>query len=361
MVRDGCSDCQAVLPVPREIWRSVIAADPDAMPSQSPEWIDAVCAGGLWQDVSRLYVSETGRRIVLPLVRIGPGPLARLASPRRGWGYGGLIAEGGVSAEDVVLVSRDLEMCRKLSLWLRPNPLHARLWDYFSRTATRVPAISHIVDLNGGPDAVRSRFHASAKKGIRTAEKAGVRVETGYAGDLLPVFYELAIKARARWARCQHEPVWLAQLRGRARDSLHKWRTIARHLGPGLQITVASHHGKPVAAGIVLQSSKVGHGTLAAMDPEMRQLGASHLLNWVVLQNACTAGARSFHMGESATLGAAAFKESFGARRYVFEELRLERLPFSAAEASLRSAVKAIVGFRGDGPPERANNGGGPP
>lgn len=361
MVSVAGSDRQAVLPVPRDIWRSVLAADPDAMPSQSPEWIDAACADGFWQDASRLYVSETGRRIVLPLVRLGPAPLASLASPPRGWGYGGLIADGGVSAQDVALVSCDLERCAKLSLWLRPNPLHARLWGCFSRTATRVPAISHIVDLNGGPDAVCARFHKSAKKGIRTAEKAGVRVETGYAGDLLPVFYELAIKARAHWAIRQHEPVWLAQLRGRARDSLHKWRTIARHLGPGLQITVASHDCRPVAAGIVLQNGRAGHGTLLAMDPEMPHLGACHLLNWVVLRNACAAGARSFHMGESATPGAAAFKESFGARRYLFEELRFERLPFSAAEATLRSVVKTMVGFRGGGPPARADNEGGSP
>jgi hypothetical protein len=264
-----------------------------------------------------------------------------------------------VSAEDVALVSRDLEACRVLSLWLRPNPLHARLWEGFSGTAKRIPATAHVVDLSGGPEAVRARFHASANRGIRTAEKAAVRVETGYAGDLLPVFFELAVKARAQWARRQHEPLWLAQLRGWARDSQRKWRTIGQHLGPGLQITVASHDGRPVAAGIVLQNGKVGHGTRAAMDPEMRHLGASHLLNWVVLQNACAAGARYFHLGESATPGAAAFKDSLGADLCSFEEFRLERLPFRAAESTLRSAVKTIIGFRSGEPPAQIGDRGG--
>jgi hypothetical protein len=254
-----------------------------------------------------------------------------------------------VCAEDVALAARDLAARRAVSLWVRPNPVHASLWSGSFPGAVRTQKISHIVDLEGGPEAVRSRFGASAVKGIKTAEKRHVRVETGLGGALLPEFFQLATKSRALWARRQHEPVWLGQLRGRLRDSEAKWNRIARHLGQDFQVTVAWHEERPVAAGIVLQQGNA-HGTRAAMAPEARLLGASHLINWVVLQNACAAGARRFHMGESATPGAAAFKESFGARAHAFEEFCLERVPFSRGEAIVRAAVKALIGFRGGGP-----------
>jgi lipid II:glycine glycyltransferase (peptidoglycan interpeptide bridge formation enzyme) len=82
------------------------------------------------------------------------------------------------------------------------------------------------------------------------------------------------------------------------------------------------------------------------MDPELRHLCAPHLLNWVVLQNACAAGARWFYMGESATQGAAQFKEFLGARRYEYDEIDFERIPFSWPTRVLRAAVKRAVGFR---------------
>jgi hypothetical protein len=340
--------------VPRETWLSVFASDPDALPSQSPQWIQAACSSGAWRDASRFYITDSGRRVILPLLRFGSGPLTALASPRRGWGYGGLIADGGVSADDVAMVSADLAATAKFSLWLRPNPLQSKLWERFSIGA-RLRKSAHVVDLHGGPEAVRQRLHASAKKGIRTAEKMHVRVETGFAGELLPVFFELTLKARALWAHRQHEPVWLAQLRGRIRDSESKWSAIASHMGHAFQVISAWHEGRPAAAGIVLQAGNA-HGTRAAMDPEMRHVGASHLLNWVALMNACAAGARYFHMGESATPGAAAFKGSFGATACPFDEFYFERFPVSRVDALLRSAVKRAIGFK-EGAAAEANPG----
>ena len=338
-------DAEAISPVPREIWRSVLASDPDAMPSQSPEWMDATCAGSLWQDASRLYVTAEGRRIVFPLIRLGIGAASTVMSPRRGWGYGGIIAAAGVAPADIKIVSEDLKSLQALRFWLRPNPIHAHLWDKFVPEMRRTPKKSFVVDLEGGAEAVRARFRRSALKGIKTAEKAGVRVETGTHGRLLPEFFQLTMTARAYWAERQHEPNWLAQMRGRLRDSEAKWAGIAKHLGPDLQVSVAWHNDQPVAGGIVVRGPNA-HGTRAAMDPESRHLGASHLLNWVVLQNACEDGARWFHMGESATSGADEFKRYLGAQRYDFDEIDFERIPISTAKHVVRTAVKKAIRFR---------------
>jgi hypothetical protein len=323
----------------------VLASDPDALPSLSPEWIDAVCAGSPWRDASRLYVLHHGRRIVFPMTCAGVDRRLRMiVSPRRGWGFGGIIADGGVTKRDIAVVAADLARTDAVRLRIRPNPLHTEMWDAFAPELPRVRKVAHVVDLSGGPEAVRSGFHRSATKGITTAEKNGVRIETVPGAELLGAFFTLAHKSREFAAERQHEPVWLAQMRGRLRDSEKKWDRIARSLGSRLEVSVAWYGERPAAAGIVVCGPNA-HGMRAAMDPELRRIGAPHLLNWVVLQNACKEGAHWFHMGESATAGVERFKESFGARRVEYAEIEYERLPFSRADNLLRSAVKRIIRF----------------
>jgi hypothetical protein len=48
--------------------------------------------------------------------------------------------------------------------------------------------------------------------------------------------------------------------------------------------------------------------------------------------------------GRSASLGQ--FKERFGARPYGYAEYRLERLPLTAAQESVKWAVKRLIRFR---------------
>ena len=47
-------------PAPRDVWRELLATDPNALFFHSPEWIDQVCAAGGYQDASRLYETRTG-------------------------------------------------------------------------------------------------------------------------------------------------------------------------------------------------------------------------------------------------------------------------------------------------------------
>jgi hypothetical protein len=336
---------RVVSPAPRAAWSAVVASDPNAMPSQTPEWMDAMTERSPWRDASRLYITESGRRVVFPMTRVGGrGRFSALVSPRRGWGYGGIVADGGVAPCDIALVSEDLAHIPELRFRARPNPLQSDMWNKFAPEIARLRKTSHVVDLHGGADGVRARFHRSANKGIATAEKKGVRVETVAGAALLPVFSVLARKSRRYWAERQHEPVWLAQTRGHFRDSEAKWQRIARCLGPDFEVTVAWHDRRPAAAAIVVNGPN-SHGMRLAMDPELRHLCAPHLLNWVVLRNACVAGARWFFMGESATQGAAEFKEFLGARRYEYDEIDFERVPFSRSNRLLRAAVKRAVGF----------------
>src|SRR4051794_22043977 len=159
-------------PAPRSAWRELLAVDGEALVAQSPEWVDAVCADGSYADASRLYQTPRGTQLVLPLVR-RRGPWPKALAPRysmpHAWGMGGLLADRPVQPEDVSDVVADLASQPAMRTAIRPNPLHGRLW----ASAVQGPGVAavdrcaHVIDLDGGPEAVRKRFGRSARNGVR--------------------------------------------------------------------------------------------------------------------------------------------------------------------------------------------------
>lgn len=342
-------DMDVVCPAPRGEWESTRLEDPDALPTQQPAWIDAVCASGRWLDASRLYCTANGRRIVLPTVRHrAGGPFGVEASMPTHWGFGGLIADGGVTAADVRLVLDDLAARRIVRQSIRPNPLHGQRYDAGApRRGVVIPRCAHVLHLAGGIDVVWKGFADSRRRAIRKAEKSSVDVECDTTGRLLPEFFELYAHNEARWAEQQHEPAALARFRTRFRDTLEKWQAIARHLDGGCRQWVARRDGRPVASIIVLFGGNA-HYTRGAMDKELAgPVRANDLLMWHAIQAACAVDAGMFHLGESgASSSLADYKERFGARPYEYPELRLERLPITAADRAARTVVKRAIGFR---------------
>ncbi len=116
-------DVDVVSPAPRAAWQAALLEDPDVLPTQHPAWVDALCSTGRFTDASRLYRTPAGRRLVLPAARRAPGgPVGSVASMPTHWGFGGLIAEGGVRPADVRLVLADLAAQRVVRQSIRPNP-----------------------------------------------------------------------------------------------------------------------------------------------------------------------------------------------------------------------------------------------
>src|SRR6185295_9127208 len=60
---------QMTSPAPRGAWDDVLAADPFALVTQSPEWLAGHCALGGYEDASLLFERADGRRVVLPMAR----------------------------------------------------------------------------------------------------------------------------------------------------------------------------------------------------------------------------------------------------------------------------------------------------
>jgi Acetyltransferase (GNAT) domain len=329
--------------VPRDVWESVADSDPEVLVTQTPAWMDAVCMSGRWNDVTREYEVD-GRRILVPLAQRVPALPAMTihASPPTGWGFGGLIAEGGVRAEDIAAVLADLTRRPGLRLLIRPNPLQRDRWP--NGVGIPIRRRAHVLDLRPGTDAIWTSMRARTQ--IRKAQRH-VNIETDTTGRLLPVFFDLLDLSRERWARQQHEPVWLARWRGRRLDPLAKWRRIASALGDRCRVSIAWTQGRP-AAGLIVLQGRNAHYTRGAMDRELAApTSASTGLQWKAICDAADAGCSWYHMGETGTSKSLSmFKEQLGAEPHDYMEYRFERLPFTRVDHAARGAVKRLVGFQ---------------
>jgi hypothetical protein len=330
-------------PADRKVWAEVLAADPQALVTQTPAWTEVVCDIGGYADASRLYELPDGRRLVLPMVRRGPAQ----ASLPDGWGFGGPVVEGGLQPEDAETVLADLAEARAIRTSMRPNPLNAEMWSGFEG-AIAVPRLAHVLDLEGGFEHIwNERFTSHTRRAVKKAEASGLTVECDTTGRLVPVYYSLYERSLERWSESLQEPLWLARYRARRRDPQRKIEALAEALGAQARVWVASLDGKPAAAILVLVGANA-HYTRGAMDRELAApTRANQLLHRLAIEDACLAGCRSYHMGETGTSsGLARFKEGFGAQPYHYAQYHHERLPITAADRAVRSAVKYVVGFR---------------
>jgi lipid II:glycine glycyltransferase (peptidoglycan interpeptide bridge formation enzyme) len=265
---------------------------------------------------------------------------------------GGLIAAQPIHAEHVTFILTDLARLPYARISIRPNPRLGDVWaaatSHIRTGLAAIPRLAHVLDLDGGFDEVwTKRFSGQTRKTVRKAEKSGIVVECDTTGRLMPVFYDLLRLSFDRWAARQREPALLARLRGHQRDSLEKFRVIARSLKDACRVWVAWINGQPAAAIVVLQYHNVNDAR-GAMDKDLvAQTGANDLIQKLAIEAACQSGCRYYHMGESgSSAGLAHFKERFGAVPYPYAEYYLERFPFTRLDRGLRTLVKKLIGFK---------------
>ena len=239
------------------------------MSTQTPNWLDYVCAAGGFEDASLLFEWANGRRLVLPMVRgVGRWPGGRCRPPiRRPGASAAASARAHRTRRPSADVFRYLSSQPALRTLIRPNPRAAETWAAAcpSRTMT-IPARAHVLDLAGGFDRVWSKqFAGSARTAIRKAERSGLVVERDTTGRLMSVFYDLFKRSVDRWAGQQHEPRLLAHWRARRRDPLQKLQMMVQSLGEACHVWVAWSDGRPAAGIVVLQGANA-HYTRGAMD-----------------------------------------------------------------------------------------------
>ena len=348
-----------VSPVPRDVWREVHAADPDAVVTQSPEWADALATRG-YADASRLYELADGRRLVLPLAaRRRAGVTVSEESWPYGWGYGGAVVEGGdLTAADARVVLDDLRRRPAVLRAAVPMPLRGEVWDEAAGPdVARVPYTSQVVDLDGGWDHLWEKsFKRQARNSVRKAERfeLDVRREEGTTaagpdGRGLAVFRELYAQSVDRWAAQRGQPLALARRLAARRDRPGQVSAAAAALGERCVVWSVLRDGVPVASNIVLAHGDHAIGWMCAMDTTgiARETLATYLLHSLAIRDACEHGVRWFHMGESdAGSGPEHFKRYFGAVPVSYAALRFERLPLSRGEDVARRAFGAVSRLR---------------
>lgn len=347
---------EVVSPAPRAVWRAVLAADPHAVATQSPEWLDCLAAFRGRTDASRLYLLPDGRRLVLPLAaRVCAGVRVAEESPPYGWGYGGALVDGGrLTDDDRALVLADLAARPVLRAGLTPVPLAGAGWSAAAPPGTvRSRSVAHVVDLGEGFDRLWSHgFRRQARNSVRKAERCGldVRREDGTTRDPrgVAMFAQLYRQSVDRWAAQRRQPLPLARLLAARRDRPGQLAAAAAALGERCVVWSATRDGEPVAVNVVLQSDGHALGWLSAMDTAVaRETLATYLLQSRAIEDAAGAGVRWFHMGESDPgSGSERFKQYFAAAPVEYETLRFERLPFTGAEAALRAALARATARR---------------
>ncbi len=340
-----------VSPAPTAVWREVLAADPTAVVTQTPDWSACVSAVGPYRDASRLYVFEDGRRVVVPLARSGrlPRGVAPESSWPFDWGVGGPIADGPIGYGHSGAVYADLARRARVRVTMRTGPGADRAWTAAPAAFARMAYHSHVLDLAGGFEQVWSqRFRSSVRRAVRKAERSRLRVEVDESGRLVPVFDLLYRQSVQRWAAQQHEPLALARWRSRRANPVAKFHAVADRLGSRCAVWVAYDGDEPAAAIIVLRHGGHAKYWRGAMNAELASpLRANDLLHRLAIEAACNAGCHEYHMGESRPDSSLArFKAGFGARSCQGASYRLERVPLTAAQDRLRSVVKHALGFQ---------------
>lgn len=342
----------AIGPAAREAWREIASLDPQALVTQTPDWMACICASGRFEDATRLYDTGDGHRLVLPLARRRtPGTVSTAFSMPFGWGIGGLLSSRGrLLPDDVRGVLADPAVMRPLLLSVKPSPATADAWRAsVPGDVPRLRYMSQSVDLSGGFDDVwRRGFASTVRSHCRKALRRGVTAERDDTGRLMPVFDRLYRKSVDRWARQQHEPLWLARWRARRRDPAAKFATVAAELRDACRVWIAWRDSEPIASLVVLAHGEHSLMWRAAIDKEAaRGTGAQELLHQLAIEEACAAGHRMFHLGDSGPSSPLAHnKRKFGARESYYEAYRFERLPLTAADTFVRRRVKRAIGFR---------------
>ncbi|MFJ9723872.1 GNAT family N-acetyltransferase [Streptomyces sp. NPDC101209] len=352
LIHTSAGPVHVTTPVPRETWWTLAHTDAATNVTQTPAWLDCVCATGPFRDASRLYAFENGSLLVLPLVtRLRrPPPLTAQESWPGEWGIGGPVSSGAVGPREARAVFDDLARLPALRVGVRLRPEDAEVWTRAVPAAFQEDRHTvHVLDLEGGFGTVwERRFHQSTRRGVRRAERSDVDVEVDRTGRLVPEFYQLFEQSIVRWAARQHEPLALARWRRRRAFPRERLQAVADLLGGSCAIWVARRAGEPAAAIVVLRHghhAKLWHG---AMNRDLAHpVRANQLLHRLAIDDACAAGCLRYDFGGSRQgASLAAFKEGFGAELLVSPRYYRERLPVSAVDRALRTAAKRVIRFK---------------
>lgn len=329
-------------PIEAGEWDAIVESSSEALAFHRHAWIQTAARLTGGTDSSRVYEWQ-GRKVLVPLIRAGGvGRVGVAASLPYGWGFGGVVTEGQVTASDIAMVVDDLAKSGLVRISLRPNPCVAGAWaEAVSSDTPAAARVAHVLSLEGGfPEVWAHRFVGTARTNVRRAEKSDLTVDASRSDQAIETFYRLYELSWQRWGDRRRNPAvrWLVD---RRRERLEKFQAAARALGDDFTVWTAHSNDVPVAAVVVLTQPGAASYWRGAMDEALAgPTRANYLLFKLAIEAACAAGARTFHMGDTGTSASLAqFKSRFGAEPVAYREYHLERLPITAAMQRVRRII----------------------
>lgn len=304
----------------------------------SPAWLNALCTGFRYRDVS--LTATQGDEVVgfLPIMerRNLRGRHEFVALP---------------FSHHVPLIAADAGICDELTTFAlrRTRRLIVRDDVAMSDSGLRVDSgsIAAWVDLRDGHAAAHSRFSSMARRGVRKAEREQVHVATACNLSELDAFYDLLVETRQR----QGVPIY-------PRRFLHAvWNNFGPH---GSQLWLARHN-EAVIAGLWVLLYR-GHALYAfgasRASPELLRLRPNNLLFDRAIAALCDAGYQQLDMGSThrSNTGLIAFKQAWGAtfepihwcawpRRIAFAAPARTGLPYRAAYSVFRNVPRPFYKY----------------
>jgi CelD/BcsL family acetyltransferase involved in cellulose biosynthesis len=196
--------------------------------------------------------------------------------------------------------------------------------------ATMPVGTMHMLDLRPAKEKLFRATHKTAiQQKVHRAEREGVQCEVGNSEKLLQAFYRLQLLTRRRHQLPPQPIEW--------------FRNVAKRMGGQLQIRVAYHSGKEVAAMLMLFHKKTIVYKYRWSDAEYSNLGATQLLLWNAVAEAKSAGMVQMDYGRSDAdnEGLITYKNRWGATCFPLSYARWSLRP--AAEKSEGSALSGVA------------------
>jgi CelD/BcsL family acetyltransferase involved in cellulose biosynthesis len=249
--------------------------------------------------------------------------------------YGGPMAVQGLEEETFPFISAALLGVTKgilpfsftSVLYNTPVALERALQNAFPN-GRRVRVFTHLINLEAGFEKLWDEmFDKETRTCARKAEKRGVKVEEDTTAGGAAVLHSLYRKQAGEWGTARPYPRrLLVNIAGQMRDSAKIW--------------VGKMDGVPVCAVLVFYFKDTVMAWLSGQSEEGRNACASHFIYSQIIRNACEAGYDAFNFGASGELqGVRYFKESFGAREYLYSVFTSEASVFRFARRLKRFAA----------------------
>jgi hypothetical protein len=196
------------------------------------------------------------------------------------------------------------------------------------RTWTIIPRKSLAIDLLQEKDKIWSNMHGQARKGIKRAQKNGIKVDFVNSPDPLAAFFKMLMEVATRtgWRLSIGETFLRDLLKGFKSNSV-----IARALS----------EDELVAGSILFYDSRTLYCHSFASSAKGRKLRAADLLQWSIINWGKERGFSSYDLLGGNIPRIAHYKRSFGATEVDYDTIAFSRHPFLARLA--KRALDAML------------------